>query len=600
MRYRFDDYELDTDAFELFRAGSKQKLQQQPAKVLAMLVARPGEVVSRDQILATLWGKDTFIEIDANINFAVRQLRLALGDRASEPRYVETLPRLGYRFIADVEVVHARHERVEEATTGTVRPAGRHRRWIAAAALGCLVAAFFAYRAIVSRMDGDAPPVVRFAPLHSVRGTPESEAFSEGLREQLVNALVRAYRGQVTVYASAQGDASVVPANGLWVTGSVDRPSDGLVRLDLRLAAPDGRSLWADSYEGGAGGLRDWTGDLPLKLASALSDGGPPRVSLAGEGSDQVDDVTYGRFLRGVYRTQTVFGALDPEIYRRGVEDLESVATTFPRFLDGQVALATAYLNGVGQFPPGAAFERATRLAAGVLSVDPQYPEALLARGEIALRAAWDVASAARDFRQAEQLNPGLARARHLLATALAAEGHTAEAVEAALDARRMDPENLFVLSDVGFFGMLDRQVEEAREAALDTIAVAPRSHLMHSVLLWTYRHEGDRAGALRETNRYLEAHGAKPAQSLEAYFERERRFLVFLRESGEPQPFNLADSMIRTGDRSEALEVLLDACRERADEMLLFAKSDPRLDPIRPLPGFSELLACISGMSSA
>src|SRR5580692_6732553 len=97
---RFGDYELDSQSGRLLRSGRPVKIQPQPLRVLSVLLERPGEIVSRDQLRSRIWGDATFVEFDQGLNYCIRQIRLALGDEASEPVYIETLPKQGYRFIA--------------------------------------------------------------------------------------------------------------------------------------------------------------------------------------------------------------------------------------------------------------------------------------------------------------------------------------------------------------------------------------------------------------------------------------------------------------------------------------------------------------------
>src|SRR6202451_3282059 len=101
-RLRFGDYELDSNAGKLFRDGSAVKIQPQPFRVLTILLERPGEIVSREQLRDRVWGGATFVEFDQGLNYCIRQVRVALGDGAAEPIYIETLPKQGYRFIAPV------------------------------------------------------------------------------------------------------------------------------------------------------------------------------------------------------------------------------------------------------------------------------------------------------------------------------------------------------------------------------------------------------------------------------------------------------------------------------------------------------------------
>ena len=329
MHYRFDEFEFRLDSFELFKRGENKKLQRQPARLLALLLEARGQVLSRDKILTELWGEDTFIEVDANINFAVRQLRRALGDSAADPKYVETLPRLGYRFVAE-----ARVERLEPSgseaqrvngfpawrDSSPVRGAWRYALWAAAGIMMLVLG--FGLGSWRDRERRQQPPTLRVAPLFSTEPSGVSDAFGAGLREQLVSSLVRSYKGQVNVYSGSTASDDRSASHGFLLTGSAARLSDALARVDLRLSSSDGRSLWADSYEGSVAGLRDWSGNLPVKIAMALPRD-VARLSLARSLAQSVDDVGYGKFLRGVYRTQTIFGSRDPELYRRGVEDLE-------------------------------------------------------------------------------------------------------------------------------------------------------------------------------------------------------------------------------------------------------------------------------------
>src|SRR5712672_3810330 len=104
VRLHFGDYELDPRSGKLLREGRPVKMQPQPLRVLGILAERPGEIVSREQLRDRIWGDATFVEFDQGLNYCIRQIRIALRDEASEPVYIETLPKQGYRFIARVAV----------------------------------------------------------------------------------------------------------------------------------------------------------------------------------------------------------------------------------------------------------------------------------------------------------------------------------------------------------------------------------------------------------------------------------------------------------------------------------------------------------------
>src|SRR5688572_10224152 len=138
-RARFGAFELDLGTLELFRAGRPVRLQNQPARLLALLVGRPGQIVSREEIRQALWDGETFVDFEQGINHVIRQVRAALKDDAEAPRYLETLPRQGYRFVAPVTT--AARPRISEQNHPV--PAADRRRWRlwSARASGILLAA---------------------------------------------------------------------------------------------------------------------------------------------------------------------------------------------------------------------------------------------------------------------------------------------------------------------------------------------------------------------------------------------------------------------------------------------------------------------------
>ena len=127
---RFGVFEFAVETGDLWKAGHRIRLPEQPRQVLLMLVARPGELVTREEVRAALWPDDTFVDFDAGLNVVVNKIRHVLDDSASSPRYIETLPRRGYRFIAPVESVAPRTDRGEsqaKAVRDEIEPTDRSR-----------------------------------------------------------------------------------------------------------------------------------------------------------------------------------------------------------------------------------------------------------------------------------------------------------------------------------------------------------------------------------------------------------------------------------------------------------------------------------------
>jgi DNA-binding winged helix-turn-helix (wHTH) protein len=189
-RVRFGVFELDLQAGELRKSGVLLRLPPQPFKVLALLASRPAELVTREEIRDHVWGTGTFVDFEHGLNFAIKKIRDTLGEDPETPRYVETLPRRGYRFIAPVEVepdlVPAPAERPPRAPL--------RRRWVAAAISGAVVAiaaVLFALNVGGLRYRAAAPGIESIAilPLENLSGDPEQEYFADGLTDSLITDL---------------------------------------------------------------------------------------------------------------------------------------------------------------------------------------------------------------------------------------------------------------------------------------------------------------------------------------------------------------------------------------------------------------------------
>src|SRR5262245_31731607 len=199
-RVRFGAFEVDVRSGELRKHGRRIKLQDQPFQVLALLLERPGEVVTREELRQKLWPADTFVDFDVGLNTAIKRLRDALGDTAESPRYVETLPRRGYRFIASVEQAAPTPAPATPGSPVETVAGSVSRTWIknwtlAAAALGIAVVLFVGLRATVWRHKASATASalrirsLAVLPLDNLTGDPSQEYFADGMTEALITDL---------------------------------------------------------------------------------------------------------------------------------------------------------------------------------------------------------------------------------------------------------------------------------------------------------------------------------------------------------------------------------------------------------------------------
>jgi len=279
--YRFGDFEFDPTSGELHKDGLKVRLQEQPFQILTLLRKRPGEVVTREEVRQALWPGDTFVDFDVGLNSAIKRLRDALGDSADRPRFVETLPRRGYRFIAPLETPEA-----PAAFAAPARPAppprSRLRSWGGAAAVVATVTlvAGLIVTGTWPRLRGQlaSAPIRSLAvlPFENLTGDPEQDYFVDGMTDAVITDLaqVRALRvisrTSVTQYKGAKKALPRIAEElgvDAVVEGTVSRSADR-VRITAQLiqAATD-RHLWAQSYERE---LRDVLG-LQREVASSIA-----------------------------------------------------------------------------------------------------------------------------------------------------------------------------------------------------------------------------------------------------------------------------------------------------------------------------------------
>ena len=296
---RFGDYELDTRAGELRKGGSTTQLHEQPLQILGMLLGHPGELVTREELCKALWPADTFVDFEDSLNHAIRRLRDVLGDSADKPRFIETLPRRGYRFIAPLEPV------------GAVREPPLRKRWVLAwgglaliaLVAGLNVAGLRDRLLMVSGARHATPPPkiesIAVLPLENLSGDPQQEYFADGMTEALITDLGEIKALRVISRTSVLRFKGARPAGGLpaiarqlkvdaVVEGSVLRSGDR-VRITAQLIDTRlDRQVWAHSYEGDPRNVLALQGEVAQAIANEIKTKVTPQVTDAtGKSADR-------------------------------------------------------------------------------------------------------------------------------------------------------------------------------------------------------------------------------------------------------------------------------------------------------------------------
>lgn len=521
----FGVFELDTRSGELRRHGLKIRLPDQSFQILRLLLARPGDVVTREELRHALWTSDTFVDFDVSLNSAVRKLREALDDSAENPQFVETLPRRGYRFVASVSS-HGADQTPESASPATPPAAsGRRLIWITAGALlaATVTAVGLLYQrgGFVSRAGATAGPIASLAvlPFENLTGDAAQEYFVDSVTEALTTQLAQVQGLDVISRTSARqykqplkslpaiGDELKVDAI---VEGSVVR-SGTRVRITVQLvrAATD-RHIWARSYDDELSRMMSLQQLIAAEIAIAAGRAAPRSSTPRRR---DVDPVAYDAYLKGL----TAGGSQRYEGHRRAIGYFEQAIARQPDFAEAYAALARTqqqFLFG-GPVSPREAIPKAEAAARKALHLDDTLAQAHQTLGRILSLYYWRWDEADKEYQRAAELRAGPDEPTEGIT--LIRQGRFAEAIAAAERARRLDPLSFNAQLNVGTAyraaGQHDRAVAVFRRA-LETSPGHTRAHFQLGA---TFVAMGRLGPAIRE----LEAAVRSPAERtwrVEAY----------------------------------------------------------------------------------
>lgn len=420
-RMLFGPYELDLRSGELTKFGHKLRLQEQPFQILALLIERPGEIITREELQKKLWADDTFVDFEHGLNNAIKRLRETLCDSAEKPRYIETIPRRGYRFIATLETpeLAAVQPAAAPAThAGVARPARKP--------VAMLVLLFLIVLATVGIGDSALHPGVRaiaVLPLDNLSGDPNQDYFAAGLTDALTTELARVGSLSVVSRTSAvkyKGKAMADIVHDLNVDavieGSVVR-SGNRIRITPRLIdARRDRQLWAENYDRDLGDSLKLQTEIAVAVARRVRAGLSPRTEDRLASRPKIDPKAYDLYLRAVPH----LGLANQQDNDAAIELLEEAVAADPKFALAYAQLAMEYRTRSSQFRlwRDPANESSSVAIEHALSLDPDLPEAYLARAFVrwTKRHDWPHEAAIADLKHALALNPNLAEAHHQLA----------------------------------------------------------------------------------------------------------------------------------------------------------------------------------------
>jgi TolB-like protein/thioredoxin-like negative regulator of GroEL len=571
---RFGDFELDEDTLELRRNGALTRIQQQPARVLGFLLNHRGALVTREQIRLAIWGEDTFVDFEQGLNFCIRQIRLALGDQAERPLYVETLPRLGYRFVA----------RIEKSADKPLAPAEKRTR-------------------------------IGVVPIEDLSGHAE-DYFAAGLTEDMISALSRIDPARLRV--TAVGKVSPEGATPEQLTllqrqfaldyilrGSVRR-SAGKVRISAQLHDLSDKSvLWSDTYDRQSADLLAVQEEVTQRVSQSLALELFPSATVGSRRYSRSSDA-YDAYLKGRF----FWHKMTAEAIQRSISYFNEALALDAGFAPALAGLADCYAQmgsvRVGTMKPLEALPQAHSYLKRALDLDETLAEAHCTLGLVKSWYDLDWAGAEREFQVALALDPGQITALLWQSLLFSVLGRHQEAVASVQRARDVDPLSPAVNLYLGVAQTHAGQYDLALRQLQKSIELDPgyyRSYMfLGRNLTWLGRYDEavtafEKALSLSPDN--LESL-AYLGGALAATGERERALSIIqtLETPGKTEPAVLiAIVYARLGDAAKMCDWL---------EHALVVKSSPiyitvltkEFAPYRADPRFQSFLASI-GLSS-
>jgi TolB-like protein len=405
---RFDEFELDEQTFELRRNGTRVRIQQQPTRVLAFLLGHQGKLVTRQQIQDAIWGEDTFVDFEQSLNFCIRQIRLTLDDRAERPRFIETLPRLGYRFIGQVEII------------GSGGPAATRSR----IRIGVL-------------------------PFEDLGGMAE-DYFAIGLTEDMISALSHIDPTRLRVTVGPRSSGGILPKEELdrlqrefdldyLLRGSVRRSAEAIRITAQLLDLSDKSVLWSEVYDRKSSDLLGVQEEVTRRVSQSLALELLPGAAV-GSRKYARSSAAYDAYLKGRF----FWHKMTPEAIHSSLTHFNEALAIDPEFAPAYAGLADCYAQmgsiRLGMLKPIEALAKARTYLQRAMEIDNTIAEAHCTSALIKMWYDYDWAGAEREFHLALSLDPGQVTSLLWQSLYLTTMGRHEEAIASVKRARDSEP----------------------------------------------------------------------------------------------------------------------------------------------------------------
>jgi TolB-like protein/DNA-binding winged helix-turn-helix (wHTH) protein/Tfp pilus assembly protein PilF len=601
-RVSFKEFDFDCSTRELKKNGQTVRLEPQPAKVLAVLVRNAGDVVTRQELIREVWGSDTFVDFDQGLNYAIRRVRAALDDDADVPCFLETIPKLGYRFVAEV----SRDPGLDPPELPVPREK-KPRRHVAIGISAIIALALIVAGAAViyhRRAQETQNKINSLAvlPLRNLSKDSDQEYFSEGMTDELITILAKQTGMRVISHTSVERYKDTKRALpeiarelgvGAIVEGTVMRSGEH-VRITAQLIdAQHDQHVWAESYEGDLRDVfalqeevaRQIANEIGIKLidAGAIGTGAPKR---------KVDPVAYESYLKG----RSYFNHMSCHDFEDALAYFQLAVHKDPKFAAAYSGTADAYFTlGNWRCVHEEHFDEAEIAATRAIELEPGNAQAYAVLGEVGFSRDWNWVGPVKQFTTAIDLDPNDPNIHSYYGMFLVAMGKVEEGIAEERKAQELDPfsdrTNLMYTWTLYLAHRFDEAIAQANHA----LSISP-SYGEYYWLGQCYEKKGmpDQAIAF-----YLKTMSGVPEEipiRLAAYrkgglaeYWREDE-LIRNRNNQKVDPIRQAMYYAHTGEKGKAIEQLQLAYRQHTNG-LQFLKTEPVYDGLREDPRFKELL---------
>lgn len=583
-----------------------------------LLASRAGQLVTREELKEQVWGNETFVDFEHGLNFCIRQIRAALDDGADTPRFIETVPRRGYRFIAPVQKLDQTGQDFGVspdilATLPSKAPFPHTHIWLGLISAGLLVVLVFLLSTPGSRhwrfrsLTPGSIRSVAVLPLRNLSGDPAQDYFADGITEALITDLAKIARLHVISHTSVMqfkdtkkalsGVARELNVDAI-VEGAVVLSSDR-VRITAQLIhAPTDQHIWAETYERDLRDVLRLQDEVARDIAQQVRARLTPQEQTRLVSSRSINPEAYEAYLIGRYywNKRTEGGV------KKAVEYFQQAIVKEPDSALGYAGLAQAYgVTGGHYLPPAEVYPKEKAAASRALQIDDMLAEAHASLAYVLANYEWDWSGAEKEYKRAIELEPGYATAHHWYGLYLLTLGHSKEAIAELKRAQQLDPLSLIIDSSLGLTFIEAHQYDQAINQLKKTLEIDPNFFLAHYQLGHTYLERAMFEQAIAELQKATALSGGSPFMMAglgHAYAVSGRRGealrvlgkLKWLSKRTYVPPYHVARIYAGLGEKEQAFEWLEKAYRERSLSVD-FPTTDSALEPLRSDPRLQDLL---------